>query len=303
MIRFNLGEFNIGTDDYYVELNATSIISERIEGVILTKFVDAESALTEILQAEIKGSTFNFGIIGSSFNVGGFNTMSFNSSNDMYRYLDAESIIHEHMGGLIGQTKIISVISRIREQLDVRANPSAILPNSVQLYERITHEPLELLVYAFNESNMQERVTGQMHSGKIMYQLPNIKEVIENNSHAGKIFYTEFEIKEILEGNVHVGKIMWEESDLYEIINNFLRIALRRYQTFFISGEMPPGSELRVDSNNFTVFLNHRGQTINLRSRFIGDWIHFDRNTQRLHVGHQGNPRLEGDVIYNDRWL
>jgi len=60
---------------------------------------------------------------------------------------------------------------------------------------------------------------------------------------------------------------------------------------------------MRIDSNNFTVVLLHGGRTTNLRGQFSGDWVFFDRNTQRLYVENEGVQVLVGDVMYNDRWL
>lgn len=64
-----------------------------------------------------------------------------------------------------------------------------------------------------------------------------------------------------------------------------------------ILGSIPPGSELRIDSENFTVTLD--GQ--NVLKMHQGDWIDMERELWGIVVNAAGS--LEGNVVYKERYL
>ena len=301
MINFNLDGFNSGSKRLFQE---ESLIDERLVAIVQIVYVDDTSDISENILSTAIGRMVGGGAIGSSFNIGGFNRISFNASDEPYRQFDESSNIDETVNGLIGTNKVISDSSRIEERLLVSASHSIILLQESDINEKLEHNAFYLNAFVMNESELLEMINRSIHAGKFMYGMSEPKERIVNSSHVGKImYYLDVDMTEEVLANVHVGKIIWDDHELYEIINNFIMVALRRYQTFFIDAEMPPGSEMRINSDNFTVFMSHMGQTINLRSRFSGDWIHFDRGTRRLRLSNQGSQILRGDVVYSDRWL
>ena len=62
---------------------------------------------------------------------------------------------------------------------------------------------------------------------------------------------------------------------------------------------IPPGGELRIDSDMFTVLLN--GQ--NALHTQSGDWITVSRELLRLLIESASGGRLEGQLIYTERFL
>ena len=66
-----------------------------------------------------------------------------------------------------------------------------------------------------------------------------------------------------------------------------------------INVSIPPGSELRIDSENYTVTLDGRN-IIHLHS---GDWIMLDRNTVELIISNGDLGRVSGYALYTERYL
>ena len=303
IMRFNIDKFNINAIEHIVETDKERLINEKLDNASHAKQLNHTISAAERIGMEAKSFMFSLDVAGSSFNIGSFNGMCFNTLPDKYRYFDSRIIINESITSIAGAARIFSRSLRCKERLNHRLSFSTLMMRSRKIFEAVLHEPMELLALYFHKVNANENMPGIIHFGKKIYVPVSLNERIENDGHVGKYFYLENVMTEKLNGSSHSGKIMWHESDLHEILISFLRLALRGYQTFFLNTEMPLGSEIRIDSNNFTVFLNNMGQTINLRSKFNGDWIHFDRDTQRLYLGSEGELPLEGDVIYNDRWL
>jgi len=232
------------------------------------------------------------------YNLDGYNL----ATGGKHRYVNRVLTIYESLGAIVGKSKILNQSIRQNERLVNTVEISMIVARSRKISEKISFKS-ELLSIQFHKTHANENVTGDIQIGKNMY-LPLVhNEEVISKPHAGKSFNVEATISEELGSHADIGKIMWHDREMYEILNSFLRMALRRYQTFYLNTTMPSGSEIRIDSNNFTVFLNHLGQTTNIRSQFSGDWVHFDRDIRRLYVVNEGVNLLEGDVIYNDRWL
>ncbi len=62
---------------------------------------------------------------------------------------------------------------------------------------------------------------------------------------------------------------------------------------------IPPGGELRIDSELFSVLLNGE----NALHTQSGDWINISRSLLRLVVESASGGRLEGQLIYTERYL
>ena len=62
---------------------------------------------------------------------------------------------------------------------------------------------------------------------------------------------------------------------------------------------IPPGGELRIDSETYTATLNGEN-VLHLQD---GDWIRISRDLQRLNVESATGGPLEGQILYTARWL
>ena len=62
---------------------------------------------------------------------------------------------------------------------------------------------------------------------------------------------------------------------------------------------IPPGGELRIDSDVFTVLLNNQ----NALHTQSGDWITVSRELLRVLIESASGGRLAGQLIYTERFL
>ena len=62
---------------------------------------------------------------------------------------------------------------------------------------------------------------------------------------------------------------------------------------------IPPGGELRIDSEIFIVLLNGE----NALHTQSGDWINISRDLLRLIVESASGGQLQGQLIYTERYL
>jgi len=237
------------------------------------------------------------------FNCGGFNKIPFNTSRVTDEFSDCTVHAWETVESILGSANILNSAFRANERMLGSVEWGMVLLDSIDVSERIILGKLEFTVLLNQQISAGDSMHMNAYLGKNMYVFSNPSDQIHGDVYIGKNIYACSLPKEVLQGQAHIGKNIFNILAAQDNIHNFIRMALRRYQTFFIEATIPPGAEIRIDSNNFTVFLLQGGQTSNLRGRFTGDWIHFDRDTYRLYIENEGMQMLTGDVMYNDRWL
>jgi len=237
------------------------------------------------------------------YNTGRFNSIPFNANRNIGQYIDRTRNLGEIVEAVIGEQLALSRTRHMNERVNGSLELSIIMPRKRAIEEVIHNADIEIQTIGWRTRTASERISSSARLGKYIHQSRAVKETLNTGVIVGKYMHTARHSGETITGQPHLGKHMHIGRAMHDNIHNLMRVAIKRYQQFYIDATIPPGAEIRVNSNNFTVFLVHNGQTINLRPRFTGDWIHFDRGTQRLYVENEGTHMLSGDVLYNDRWL
>jgi len=236
------------------------------------------------------------------YNIGSFNLAPFNTNSGVERRIHRSRAMGEVVESLIGQQYVLGRTRQINERINGSFDTSVILPRKRVAHEEV-HAVTEVQLIGWHSRTAKEGLQGDFNLGKYLHQSRKLNDSLEGGIHIGKYAYISRHAMEEVDGQSHVGKHMHVKRTMHEDVHSLMRMALQRYQQFFVDAVIPPGAEIRINSNDFTVFLVHNGQTTNLRPRFTGDWVHFDRGTQRLYVQNQGTQMLAGDVLYNNRWL
>ena len=130
---------------------------------------------------------------------------------------------------------------------------------------------------------------------------PDIKgmSVVDSDSWLGALFHTETRGKSVFNTHIWVGAVIQPPTRGSSYFFAILSAELRRYLTANIDVSIPPGGELRIDSDIFTAFLGQQ----NILHLHSGDWINFSRNTRVLSIEAGTNGNLTGDVVYTERFL
>lgn len=102
-------------------------------------------------------------------------------------------------------------------------------------------------------------------------------------------------LKTIAAGSVNILSTLSASSALMSLTNAVVQ--LTEISTMQIT--LPPGGELRIDSETYTATLNGEN-VLHLQE---GDWIWLSRELLRLNVESSTGGPLEGEIIYTERWL
>lgn len=84
-----------------------------------------------------------------------------------------------------------------------------------------------------------------------------------------------------------------------EVLTSMLEATSQTVERTTFQLTIPPGGELRIDSELFSVLLNGE----NALHTQSGDWIHISRSLLRLVVESASGGGLEGQLIYTERYL
>lgn len=127
----------------------------------------------------------------------------------------------------------------------------------------------------------------------------DLQSEIKGKSSLGARIYCGFDWKADLNGSAEAGSQIHEDYFVTAMLLGTSELAEMEEQAFVVDVELPPGAELRVDSENYTVTLD--GENILYLQE--GDWLRLSRGLRSILVDSGSGGSLEGEVIYQERWL
>lgn len=96
-----------------------------------------------------------------------------------------------------------------------------------------------------------------------------------------------------------LSRIVVKSSYPTAIVNSLVSIIHTITQTTTVDITIPPGGELRIDSDVFTVTLNG----VNIIHAHDGDWIMLDNTLLNLIVDTGSGGNLQGQILFTQRYL
>lgn len=84
-----------------------------------------------------------------------------------------------------------------------------------------------------------------------------------------------------------------------EVLTSMLEATSQTTERTTLQLTIPPGGELRIDSELFAVLLNG----VNALHTQSGDWINISRELLRLNIESASGGKLQGQLIYTERYL
>lgn len=157
----------------------------------------------------------------------------------------------------------------------------------------------EMFVFKVHQRSLELDVNQDIHVSKRTHHPRTHNTTILTHLHVGKVLHTNRENKHSFESYLHVGKIFPLTRNKLMFFDSYILMGLIRFAYATIDVEIPPGGELRIDSEAFTAMMNQ----VSVLPRYEGDWIFFDRESQQLIVHTGTGPTPTGEVLYNWRFI
>lgn len=167
-----------------------------------------------------------------------------------------------------------------------------------QLVEDI-QTSVDLKKYMLMQRKVKERIKNVSIVVKNIRFIKHPTENIETILHLGKLLTFGVISEERLNiKKLNAGKYIWYKRDFSEVIKSETLASRTKHKSFIIDTTIPPGGEIRINSDVFTATLGLQ----NILHEYHGDWLHFTRASQNLSISHVGGGELLVQVIYNERF-
>lgn len=124
-------------------------------------------------------------------------------------------------------------------------------------------------------------------------------DTLNGTAHAGKTMPCGWSVTDALFGRVYGSKDIRGQEQFFDMLGALTEATIEETESVSISIAVPPGAELRIDSDTFIVTLNGE----NILYTQLGDWINVSRDLLRLDIESGSGGDLSGSLIYTERYL
>ncbi|MCL2563153.1 MAG: hypothetical protein FWE08_03865 [Oscillospiraceae bacterium] len=250
-----------------------------------------------------------------AFNSGQFNSQQFNTGADQVRAINFSRHGIVIIGADIGITTQAFFVRT--GSVQIWGNTSA---HIVRRFKRTGRATIRAAVSAGKLMNAER--TGRVtvgnkltHVGKLMNAARDGRTLLGNETYVGKLMNATRIVQASFGNETHVGKVISVAREQMTVIGAFVLMGTRVESITTINVRIPPNSELRINSDNFTATVHTRvpwggvgGWIASALPYYEGDWIFFDRDTVELNIqasaGWPFEASVEGsEVIYNQRYI
>lgn len=181
-------------------------------------------------------------------------------------------------------------------QLAAQSAGAAGIPTALELAEVLTTAASGVAAMPVT-AQFADWLGGRMAAGANFSVAFSLEDQLESAAQAGANLSMTITWAAALEEQAALGADYYYAAALSAILSAFADAGSLEQLVTVILGSIPPGSELRIDSDNFTVTLD--GENILYMQE--GDWIDLDRQLRSVIVNAAGS--LEGEIIYTERYL
>ena len=145
---------------------------------------------------------------------------------------------------------------------------------------------------------LSDAVRTEIHGSKDVPAVLSAQDGLEASVWAAKQVAARMALSDSLGGGAWGSKDIYARLSASEALTALLSATSQTTERAMFQLTIPPGGELRIDSELFTVLLDGE----NALHTQSGDWIDVSRDLLRLTV-ESASGRLEGQLIYTERYL
>jgi len=143
----------------------------------------------------------------------------------------------------------------------------------------------------------RESVSGDIYLSSEIAVRKDFAEKISPDVHLGSDAGFGAGFSDAVDGRAYLAKNLRFDMNSAETVLNVIKAGVTDEDAFVINLNIPPGAEIRIDSEYFTATMNGA----NILHYYTGDWITVSRDTINMMVS--APARLTGQILYMERFL
>lgn len=219
------------------------------------------------------------------------------SMNQEDRTIPIGESFSESVGALAGAAVPVEIRCRFVDGIQGSARGTVSIVLLLQAQDKLGAR-VRMLADILSAASFCEAMQGGFYAQKNLPVDLAASELLTGRPWASKSIPTELALTDQLRAGAAGGKNTPGTLSVYEVLGTLLAATVQDTERAVFTIAIPPGGELRIDSELFTVLLN--GQNVlHIQS---GDWINVSRELLRLNI-ESASGELEGQMIYTERYL
>ena len=145
----------------------------------------------------------------------------------------------------------------------------------------------------------ENTVIGDVDGSQNKNLMTTFAEYLRCNVHGSKVIPYALQLNDVLYANVDGFKNIQALHTLSDVFTSILEATTQRTEIVRIDVELPPGGEIRIDSETYRVLLNGE----NILHMQSGDWLRLSRELLYMDIESATGGSLDGTIIYTERYL
>lgn len=220
------------------------------------------------------------------------------SVNQEDRTLAVELHFSNSMGALVGAAVPVSSQLYFTETMRGSIRGTVSIASSFSAQDALGAE-IQLSADVLSSAAFTDNLQGTIYAQKDLPMTLTAMEALGSNIWASKDIPSDMNLTERLSAQITGSKDVPSAFLASEVLTTSFEAISQTMERAVFQLAIPPGGELRIDSELFTVLLNGE----NALHTQSGDWINISRELLRLVVESASGGGLEGQLIYTERYL
>lgn len=206
--------------------------------------------------------------------------------------------IAENLDAIVGSGKIRSRSVSVLETFNGTIYLSRVFPRSFKIEEKLNTSLIGGRII-IRSVDVHEQLAGELYLNHISSRELMVEELLDGDLLCNKQLHRQVAVEELLENSTLMSRNHKREVAVSDILSGIVTAIDVEVIPIQIDITIPPGGELRVASDGFTVTLNGE----NIMYAHQGSWIFIDRETLELKIDNATSGQLTGALIYQERYL
>ena len=234
----------------------------------------------------------------AEIHLDGFNLKRYNVRGKQERILVFSRLVNERIEASVGGRIYKDFLRSLGDVVHSSVDLKLMTPFNRADYEEINSR-IEGRLHLFRKALAEENIQNITHASKDINFDKNQLEQVLSRSYAGKLMPFESVTNTQINTRTHAGKRIPLKREVKTNVIAQITIGITQYTNSVVNVTIPPGGEIRINSDTFTVM---QGQN-SILHLYSGEWIYLFRNTIQLKVASNSGGNLIGEIIYSERFI
>lgn len=232
--------------------------------------------------------------------------MAVHNRFSLYRYslgsednrIESEQQFDAYLGSVSGPTIKIPATEYFSATISGSGRGTISVPSEIQFNDSLSVEVSGNANVIIN-ATFQDDLKSSLWVSKDFHIFIDFFVELQNIANAAKVMQCADSMQTALNASVHASKDLGQRQSFFDSLSAATGAIRQKTESLTVTIEIPPGAELRIDSENYTMLLNGE----NVLYAQSGAWINVSHDLIRLDIESIDGGDMSGALVYTERYL